>query len=265
MEVTSIKNKLLLAIIIIFSLSIILVFSNHTKAIEDNKVILKSSSTKIDLHQTLYMLVDKKNILTLNDITSPPYENEFHPLNLIQQKGGFFPTAKWLRFEVENEASFDDEWLFEIDFRLIPEITLYEKTSSGIDKIIHTGTNYPFPTREIDHRNFVFNLPIEPGETKTFYVHLHTDGDVHPPLRIWNSTDFLKKTQLEFILLGIFYGITSVMILYNLFLYFAVRMKSYLFYVLTISSTVIVYLQNNGLGYQFFWPNSPYWNAMNPP
>lgn len=259
---TSIKNKLLLAIIIIFSLSVFSSFPNDTKAVEDDKLILKSSSTKIDLYPTLFMLVDQERMLTINDITSPPYEDEFMSLNLIQQKGGFFPTAKWLRFEVENDSSLDDEWLFEIAFRFIPEITLYEKTSKGTKEIIHTGTNYPFHTRDIDHRNFVFNLPIEPGETKTFYMLLHADGDMHPPLRIWNSVSFLKKTQIEFILLGVFYGITTVMILYNLFLYFGVRMKSYLFYVLTIFSTVVAYLQNNGLGYQFLWPNSPFLNSI---
>lgn len=259
---TSIKTKLFLAIIIIFFLSLLLPTANDTKAIEEGKLTLKSSSTKVDLYPTLFILVDQDRQLSIDDITSPPYQDEFLPLDLIQQKGGFFSTSKWLRFEIENSSAKDDEWLLEIAFRYIPEIILYEKTNAGIKEIIHTGTNYPFYTRDVDHRNFVFNLPIAPEETKTFYMLLHADGDLHPPLRIWNSDEFLKKTQIEFILLGVFFGITSVMILYNLFLYFGLRMKSYLFYVLTITSTIVVYIQYNGLGYQFLWPNSPFLNSM---
>lgn len=258
----SIKKYRIFAIIFIFSLSIFLFFTNDIIADSNERLVLESSTTKVNLYSNLSILNDREKELTISDITSPSTKDKFLPLDLIEQKRGFFSTAKWLRFEIENQSSFNDEWLLEIAFRLIPEVVLYEETENGINELVHTGTNYPFQTRDVNHRNFVFNLPIEQETSKVFYMLIHADGDMYPPIRIWNTNSFLNKTQVEFVLLGMFYGITTVMILYNLFLYFGLRMKSYLFYVLTISSTVIVYLQYNGLGYQYIWPNSPFLNSI---
>src|SRR5699024_5500655 len=51
-------------------------------------------------------------------------------------------------------------------------------------------------------------------------------------------------------------------ILYNLFLYLSLRLKSYLFYVLTITFTLLGKISINGLGYQYLWPDFPQWNII---
>lgn len=254
----------MLAILIIMFI-FILFLPNEIRAEKKESLILTSTTDKLDVYENMFILVDQDKKRTISDVVSPSYEGEFQPSHLIEQKGGFFSTSKWIRFQVDNRSSSEDKWLLEIAFHLIPKLILFEETATGVKEIIHTGTERPFYERDIDHRNFVFHLPINEGETKTFYIFLHAGGDMHPPIHIWNSNAFLKKTQTEFILLGIFYGIVSVMVLYNLFLYFGLRMKSYLYYVLIIFCTIIANLENNGLGFQYIWPNSPFWNSMSNP
>src|SRR5699024_6227828 len=96
----------------------------------------------------------------------------------------------------------------------------------------------------------------------TFYVYAVGSGDLHPPFIIWSQDAFVNKSQVEFLLLGIFYGVSLVMILYNLFLYVSLRLKSYLFYVLTITFTLLGKISINGLGFQYLWPNFPQWNVI---
>src|SRR5690625_6444347 len=55
------------------------------------------------------------------------------------------------------------------------------------------------------------------------------------------------------------------MILYNLFLYFSLRIKSYLYYVIAMSFTLLCIVSINGIGFQYLWPNSPTWNLVSTP
>src|SRR5699024_12072489 len=77
-----------------------------------------------------------------------------------------------------------------------------------------------------------------------------------------NTYASASKSQSELLLLGILYGISHAIIIYNLFLYFSLRMKSYLYYVLAITFTSLGKVSINGLGYQYLWPNFPYWNMI---
>src|SRR5690625_7196969 len=52
------------------------------------------------------------------------------------------------------------------------------------------------------------------------------------------------------------------MILFKLFLYFILRLKSYLYYVIAITFTLLGKLSINGLAFQYLWPNSPAWNLI---
>src|SRR5699024_1484280 len=112
---------------------------------------------------------------------------------------------------------------------------------------------------------FVFNLEIEPYESKTYYAVASGSGDLHPPIYVWDKDAFNEKTQMEYALLGTFYGIILVMIIYNLFLYFRLRLTGYLYYVLVISFTLLGKLSINGFGYQYLWPFAPAWNIISAP
>src|SRR5699024_3169276 len=111
------------------------------------------------------------------------------------------------------------EWLLEFAFPLIHDIQIYAIEDSEMVALYKGGADFPFEQREFKHRHFVFNLEIEPYESKTFYAVAVGSGDLHPPIYIWDKDAFNEKTQLEYTLLGTFYGIILVMIFYNLFLY----------------------------------------------
>ena len=67
---------------------------------------------------------------------------------------------------------------------------------------------------------------------------------------------FRGHTHLPSLLLGIFFGLMLVMALYNLLLYFTLKDKAYLLYVGTTIFSILTAVSTNGLGDQFFWPNS---------
>ncbi|MGM8213262.1 ATP-binding protein [Virgibacillus sp. W0430] len=244
-------------------LFIFLNFNSILASFED-QLILEDTTDKRSIYPATYMIKDRAKRLTIDDVLSNSSSHQFLHSSNVEQQGGFFETVTWLRFEVRNESN-QKEWLLEFAFPLIYQLDIYTEEQSTWTKLHTAGTNFPFNEREINHRNFIFNLEIDPGESKTFYVAATGGGDLHPPINIWRKDAFTEKSQDEFLMLGTFYGVILAMILYNLFLFFSLRMKSYLYYVLVITCTLMGKLSINGLGYQYIWSNYPGWNLISTP
>lgn len=248
-------------ITICLSLFILFIAFSHTSHAADKpQLILDPSLQKVDVYDDLHVLYDNAAELTIDDVASALYEERFIPFEKIEQKKGYYNSTRWLRFDVVNDTEKQD-WILEFAFSLIYEIDLYTVDETGITHLRTTGSHFPFHDRDIKNRYFAINLAITPHETQTFYAVVNGGGDLYPPINIWDETAFIEKTQLEFSLLGLFYGMIFVMILYNFFLFFSLRIKSYLYYVITITFTLIGNLSADGLAYQYFWPNAPTWNA----
>jgi len=87
----------------------------------------------------------------------------------------------------------------EIAYHLVSKLVLYFEEESDLHEIYHTGSDFPFEQREIMHRNFVYNLKIDHGQSKTFYLLVHLGGDLHPPINILSGQSFIEKTQIDLI------------------------------------------------------------------
>ncbi|WOV87674.1 sensor histidine kinase [Sporosarcina oncorhynchi] len=227
-------------------------------------LLLQKDTQSIDVYSSLYLIKDLEKTMTIDGVAADENVSAFIPAEELEQKMGFFHTAKWLRFEVENDSD-ETEWLLELAFPLIYEIRVYTKKELGLEELYVGGANYPFHTREIKHRHFIYKLDVPRGERKTYFIGVHSTGDLHPPIKLWNEAAFIEKTQQEFVILGVFYGMIIIMIFYNLFLFFSLRMKSYLYYVFVITCTLIGQMSINGMLFPYLWPNSPTWNAMSTP
>lgn len=226
-----------------------------------NLLTLDKETTEANLYKTLTILSEKNNKLSIEDISSGKYDDEFVVPDALETKPGFFEISKWVKFDVHN-ATNENKWAIEFAFPLIFQIHMYEETALGVNKIITAGSDFPFKEREFNHRHFIFNLDIEPNETKTYYINVYGGADLHPPMKLWKKDPLMEHIQTEFAYLGAFYGAILIMIFYNLFLFFRLRNRAYLYYVLTIATSMFAQLALNGLGYKYLWPNSPGWNLI---
>ncbi len=68
---------------------------------------------------------------------------------------------------------------------------------------------------------------------------------------------FQGDTDLRSLLLGVFFGLMTVMALYNLLLYFSLKDKAYLLYVGATIFAILTTVSTNGLGDQYLWSNQP--------
>ena len=232
---------------------------------EGERYILDDDTDRLNLYPSMMMYKDRSRTMTPEDALKALYRDEFVRSGDVDQRSGFFKTATWLSVHVENHSAQTD-WLMEFAFPLIYELAVYEVEGDSAVPLYETGAvGFPFDHREIRHRHFLFPVTIEEDTTTHYLIRAKGGGDLHPPITLQTPRYQTERMQQDLILLGIFYGIIGVMILYNLFLFVSLRIRSYLYYVLAMFCTLMGKISINGVGFQYLWPESSAWNLISTP
>lgn len=234
-------------------------FSLFASANDDEKFIITQNTEKINIYETMKLLHDKEEVLTIEDVSSNQLLKQFVGTGSGIPNFGYVDSVYWVHFVLHNTSEMN-EWYLEVSYPPLEQITFYSEKQPGIFEKSELGAKLPFQVRDIQHRNHVFEVAIEKGETKHIFVRVKTGGSMQLPMTLWDKKAFTEKTQMEYVFLGIFYGVLAAMALYNLFLFFSLRHRSYLYYVLVIAGTIFSNLSLNGLGYQYIWSDSPWFN-----
>ncbi len=173
---------------------------------------------------------------------------------------GFTSDHYWLRVSVSTTQD-NLPYIFEVGYPLLSRLEFFLLQGETTIKTSRAGYDFPFSEREIKHRLFLF--PIKFSANKNYQIYLYVSGSnsIQVPMSLWVERDFWVHDQLRSILQGIYYGIVSVMILYNLFLYFSLRQKAYLHYVFLVSIVALFQSCFHGTGYAYLWPDAEWWNA----
>ena len=76
-------------------------------------------------------------------------------------------------------------------------------------------------------------------------------------MAIVDYEEVINELNLHNIIVGIFYGSFIIMILYNLFMYFAMRSPQYIFFCLYLAGFAYVFGSIQGHTFEFLYPNYP--------
>lgn len=249
--------------VISFLYIIILIFSVHHSAEAkeggEEAIHLYDSTDKVVLDTHIEILEDKERKWSIEEVSSGELSRQFKFHADGKPNFGYTRSAYWVRFQVVNHSSKQD-WLLEIDSPKINRIYLYQPGSTSEYEVNETGNAYLFSQRDVKHRNFVYNMDFRTEEVQTVYLRFTSGGSMQLPLTLYSPSSFNEKSQVEYMIFGIFFGISAVMALYNLFLYISLRHISYLYYVIFIAVNSLLYLSDTGLAYQFIWPEHVGWN-----
>ncbi len=210
-----------------------------------------SDQKVVRLGNYVSILKDDSGALTLRDILADTSRYSFVPSTVDIPKFGDTRSAIWCRFTIENK---EDEALYlELRRTILYEVDLYLPTNSGGYSSVITGSIFPRHTRDIEDNFFLFRLPPNPDQS-TYYLRVKSITRISLPLYLGSARYMFAKHRNEEIIYGIFMGLFFALILYNLFLFFGLHDKNYIYYVLYLVLSLIVYDSINiGLGAEFLW------------
>lgn len=212
-----------------------------------------------------YWVEDASSTLTLNEVLNKDLSTQWSKAPHANYNLGFLDSTVWLSLPFENKNNVATSMLLEIAFPLHDSIEVYLLDGAEIIETFKTGDQVPFAQRPINHRNFLFPHTVQPQEKLRAIVRLKTTDTMYLPVKVWDSIDFFSQDQQEALLLGLFFGLLSIMLVYNLLLYVSTQEKNYLYYSWFATSILYFQLTQKNLGYQYFWPNEVFFNHLSVP
>ncbi len=222
-------------------------------------VIFTPEQGSYSLARHLELLEDPAKNLTITDIVSRQNEARFAPPTTTIPSFGFTTSAVWARFTVQNSLPHAAEYFLEVEYPLLDHIDLYTPTGTGAFTATKAGDYLPFKQRAIQYKNNIFPVRLTPGEQETLYLRCETTSSLNLPLRLLSPACLVEEVSLEQTLLGIYYGILLVMMIYNFFIYLGLKDITYLYYVLFVFTYMLFQLSVNGMAFQYFWPSQIWW------
>jgi serine phosphatase RsbU (regulator of sigma subunit) len=204
----------------------------------------------------LFYLEDSLKSLTVYDIASGRYDHLFKQVENVNTNFGFSNSAYWVRLEVDNQTTRQENFFLEINYPLLDSIELYyDEMDDWLVK--KSGDFYPFNRREVKNRNFVFSLNIPTWETKVFYLRISAEGStIRLPMTLWETIEFSEYNHNTQFFFGIIYGIILLIILENIYIFLSIRDLTYLFYVFAMLSSFFLITILNGHAFEYLWPEN---------
>ncbi|WP_338790110.1 7TM diverse intracellular signaling domain-containing protein [Bernardetia sp. MNP-M8] len=221
---------------------------------QDITISYNSTEKTISIADKLTYLEDTTSQLISNpnhilDFKTNFIKNEGEVLNFANTQSAF-----WFRIEIERKV--DEKIYLEINNPMLDSVIFFEKIDNKLQQLGVSGASFAFQKREIQYTEPNFLLPLNEGEKKVFYLYIKSNFPTQTTLSIGTAKKILEAQHPFDIAIGVYIGIMLVMGLYNLFVFFSVRDKLYLYYVIYVFGICLTYTMFKGYSFEFLWSAS---------
>ncbi len=219
-------------------------------------VLLSDLQAKYRLDSSTFVFIDSTNTLGIDQVSQDNFKGNF------KRKGnlvfGYERSSIWLKLKMRTNFP-NAHWYLDIPAPFLEYVDFYELTND-VRRHSQSGYYRPQSVREVQHTAHVLPLTFGSDSTSTVFINITGASPKTFPLYIMEKETFYEKTRIEDIGYGIFFGILTVMFLYNLFIYLSLRQMNYLLYIFTIIGTFFIFSAASGYGGKYFWPEHPLLN-----
>lgn len=229
----------------------------------DLRLAEAKSTVSVNLAPYWDVLEDPSAEWTIETVSQPDFAARFVPSqsNAESLAFGMRKSAIWLRLNLYNDGPHNIERLIEIGTPYLHSVDLYVPDANGYQRIA-AGALQPFADRPLPHRHFVFPLEVKAGTQASFYLRVKSSSSLNVPSQLWEPASFRMHVLHDYMLQSLYFGMMLALGIYNLLLFFSLRDRSYLYYVLCLGGAALSQVAYTGIGFQFLWPDMPAWGNI---
>ncbi len=205
------------------------------------------------LTPSLQYLEDPEGRLSIQDVTSPAVAAQFKVPNDPHQalNFGLSKSTYWLRVSLNRAPNNTDDWLIELSYALLNQITFY---APGMSPVV-TGSDYPIATRVFFDKYFVFPIQPQP-EAQNYYFRIVSQNAITAPLRVWTMRELMPRIQQTLAIQFVYFGAMMGLALFTLLMYLLSRDKRYGLYAAYVACLALSMTSGSGVAGMFFWPDA---------
>ncbi len=242
-------------------LSQILILATLSLSAQAEVISLTASSSGQSLNGHVELLEDPGAALSIDDMADPALQQRFTPAN-GKASVGQNPNPWWVKVTLRAETMAPSQWWLEVASVTLLDLQLYFPDGQGGWQKRQSGEKVSFDEgRDHPHRRMLLRLPELGEQPLTFYLRSYDPAGNSFPLKVWQLDDLKTQAAGENLWLGVIYGVITALLLYNLFIFLALRDSAYFWYVVTTAGALLMILGMTGHGFQYLWPGSavPFW------
>jgi len=221
------------------------------KAQTNEAINYNNDSKIIRVGEYLEVYEDKNNNLTIDQVSKL---NTFKNHRKTIPSFGLSESTFWARFNFKNNSDYQD-FILEFNKVAIQEFKLFYKESDTSIKF--TKQVLLLNKKKYSGRMFLLNLNIPKNTSRTIYIKFRSRWSVTFPVKISSKEQMFHKLFDEELFNGLYIGVFLIMVFYNLFIYFSIKDRSYILYVIYIFFFLIFQLNENGFFFKYFLYKTP--------
>ena len=201
--------------------------------------------------------------LKLSQVIALYHQRKFTSLPQRLFNSGYSASHHWLHFRLSSNVP--QKIVVEIDNPRINQLWFYETQGDSILNQVITGDLSSFESRRFPNQNWIFPLTLHPKKNTDIFVMAEKRHEVLGlRIKLWNAGEFEQKDRTIYLFWGLLAGITLLIIIINLIGWIATRQNIYFWFICFISAIIFHILGQSGLGFQYFWNNTPTFNRFDP-
>jgi signal transduction histidine kinase len=214
-----------------------------------NPIKITGESVYLDRYE--YLILESDQDLSIDNVVN---RDDFSLLDNENKNFGINNDVVWLKYQVENLGENLEKYLY-INNPSLDSLELFVVQDGKVLESYLGGRLVDFARRSIPSKSIIFKVNVPNEGHIDLYLKVNSVNKKIITSSV-ASREFLERLiNRENILFGIFTGVIVGLFFYNLFLFFSVRDKLYLIYV--IHTVLVWFAQSSILGYtqEILWPN----------
>ena len=220
-------------------------FFNHYLLAQTLEVKL---APKYETKNYISYTLAKESNETISDLKNRKWTKNKNSFNIFK----YASNAYWAKLKIRNITNSkhtyylkaENQFTYKIDYFLSKDKQLLAHIADGV-----TSKNF---NRAFNSSHMLFPLDIEAHEDVEVYFKIRNYNKININFTLVTQDYLLNYYQTYNILEGIFFGGMLLLMLYNLFLYFLLQLRAYLYYVLYVLSISIYFLSIFGFSQRYF-------------
>lgn len=174
---------------------------------------------------------------------------------------GYSHDCNWLWLRVTNTSLQMQDKLLHLEKFHINHVQVILRSSNGsITYFEPTGADYPFSSRTIPHRHYLFPVKVNPTDTLDVFISIRNNGGtISAPINIYSTETLYAKDTISVLGMGFMSGLMGLIAVFNFLVYLSIRDRMYLFYSIYTLSILLILVNNQGYLFQYIWPSTPWW------
>lgn len=216
--------------------------------------------------QTIFPLgyyLDTQDTFSLGTIIALYQKGSFQSTTEKNLNLGIPSSSVWLHFQLKSSQG--GAYILKLANSRLNKVRLFEWSKTGGNHPM-TGDQFPFIQREVFHKNFCFEIYLPSNQPVDYFFYVNQIGSTaRMPVEIFTQKAFEESVQSDYFLEGLIYGTLIFVSVFSLFLFINTRHLFYLYYTLYVASGIFWCFGYFGLGFEFLWPKSTWFQMFAAP